>query len=124
MKTAKELVDQINEAKICAVCLMNEEVDTGEATEVATLEREEHRWYVLATTVFKIGDEFFGVSGPVMLKSEEMTWTDVGVTCKAFLMEAVPSVTYRRKDHAAPENVAGGLDNGETARRVGARSER
>ncbi len=65
--------------------------------EITTIDRDEHRWYVLGTVVFQIGEEFFGVHGPVLLKSESMDYSDVGHTCEAFEMVAVPSVTYREK---------------------------
>ena len=97
MKTAKELVDQINAAGILAPHEVEDMDGTDGVTEVTTLNRDEHRWYVLGTVVFKTGDEFFGVRGPVSLKSESMGWDDVGAKCEAFEMEQVPSVTYKRK---------------------------
>jgi hypothetical protein len=97
MKTAKELVEQINAASAHAVFRIEDEIDMDGVTEVATLDREEHRWYALATVVYKVGDnEFFGARGPVSLKSESMDWDDIGMQCQAFEMEQVPSVTYRR----------------------------
>ena len=101
MKTAKELVDQINAAKVCAPHAINDVIDMDGVSEVTTLDRDEHRWYTIGTVVFKVGEEFFGVCGPVSLKSESMSWDDVGMTCEAFVMEAVPSVTYRCKPETA-----------------------
>jgi hypothetical protein len=97
MKTAKELVDQINAAGIYSWLEIEDLDGMNEVTEVTTLDRDEHRWYVLGTVVFTTGDEFFGVRGPVSLKSESMEWADVGVKCEAYEMEQVPSVTYQRK---------------------------
>ena len=97
MKTAKELVDQINLANVCAVCMIEDEIDMDGVTKMTTLNLDEHRWYVLGTVVFKVGDEFFGVYGPVSLKSEGMSWGDIEIECEAFEMDQVPSVTYRRK---------------------------
>ena len=97
MKTAKEFVDKINSAGLLAANRPEKLVEMDGATEVATLDLEEHRWYVLGTVVFRVGDEFFGVRGPVSLKSESMGWDDVGQECEAFEMEQVPSVTYTRK---------------------------
>ena len=97
MKTAKELVDQINAAGLCAPHEVEDQEGTDGVTEVTTVNRDEHRWYVLGTVVFKAGDEFFGVRGPVGLKSESMGYDDVGVKCEAFEMVEVPSVTYKRK---------------------------
>lgn len=97
MKTAKELVAEINAAKICTPHSVEDTIDMEGVTEVATLDEDEHRWYIMATKVFKVGDEFFGVYGPVSLKSESMGYSDVGHECEAFEMEQVPSVTYKVK---------------------------
>jgi hypothetical protein len=97
MKSAKKLVDLINAAGICATHRVEDVPDMDSAVEVDTIDLDEHRWYVIGTVVFKIGDEFLGVRGPVSLKSEEMSWDDIGGTCQAFEMEPVPSVTYKKK---------------------------
>lgn len=95
--TAKELVNQINAARLNAPHEIRDMEGVGDVTEVMTLDTDEHRWYALGTVVFKVGDEFVGVRGPVSLKSESMSWDDVGAECVAFEMEPVPSITYRRK---------------------------
>ena len=97
MKTAKEFVDQINAANIMTPHHVEDEIDMTGAAEVTTIDLDEHRWYVIGTVVFQVGDEFFGVWGPVSLKSESMGFDDIGVECQAFEMEAVPAVTYRQK---------------------------
>ena len=97
MKTAKEFVDQINEAKLVSPAWVGDDIDMDGATKIDTINLDEHRWYVLGTVVYKVGNEFFGVRGPVSLKSEQMGYDDVGVTCEAFEMQQVPSVTYKRK---------------------------
>lgn len=96
-KTAKELVDQINSANIYAPPMIEDAIDMDGVTEVATIDLDEHRWYVIGTVVFKIGEEFFGVRGPTLLKSESMIWSDTEIECEAFEMEQIPSVTYRIK---------------------------
>lgn len=98
MKTAKEIVEQINAAKISSPFYVEDEIDIDGVTEVDTIGYDEHRWYVLATVVYQVGEEFFGVFGPISLKSESMGYDDVGVECEAFEMEAVSSVTYRAKE--------------------------
>ena len=99
MKTAKEIIDQINNAKINSPYRMEDIMDMDGITEVTTttINRDEHRWYVFGTMVFKVGDEFFGVRGPISLKSESMDYSDVGATCTAFEMIEVPFVTYKMK---------------------------
>lgn len=97
MKTAKQIVEEINVANICSPHWIEDEIDISDAKEITTVNRDEHRWYVLGTVVYQIGDEFFGVRGPISLKSESMGYDDVGVDCEAFEMQAVPSITYKRK---------------------------
>ena len=97
MKTAKELVEEINELKACSPHWIEDELDLDGAKVVATQDQDEHRWYVIGTVVYHIGGEFFGVSGPISLKSESMGYDDVEISCFAFEMEAVPSVTYKAK---------------------------
>jgi len=97
MKTAKELVDQINAAEINAPHNVDEAIDMAGVSKVATIDLDEHRWYTTGTVIYRVGSEFFGVNGPVSLKSEDMSYSDIGMTCEAFEMEEVPSVTYRAK---------------------------
>lgn len=97
MRTAKDFVGLINSANLCSPHYLEGEIEMDGATEVETIDLDEHRWYVIGTVVFKVGDEFFGVRGPTLLKSESMKFEAVGVRCKAFEMEAVPSVAYRQK---------------------------
>ena len=101
--TAQEIVDQINSMDLWSPGILEDVLadagfDRGFVTEVAKLSYDEHRWYTLATVVFQVGSEFFGVRGPVTLKSEYMGYEDVGFRCSAFLMDAVPSVTYKRRN--------------------------
>jgi hypothetical protein len=97
METARQIVDMINARSIHSPHYVEDEVDMSNTVEVDTVDLDEHRWYVLGTVVFRIGREFFGVRGPVSLKSESMVFDDVGVCCEAFEMEEVPSVTYHPK---------------------------
>lgn len=97
MKTAKEIIEQINAAKIPSPHHFEDEIDMDGIKEIATIDFDEHRWYVMGTVVYQIGEEFFGIFGPVSLKSESMDYDDIGFDCEAFEMEAVPSVTYKRK---------------------------
>ena len=97
MKTASELVEEINSKSICSPHWLEDEIDLCGAKEITTVDRDEHRWYWLGTMVFQIGEEFFGVNGPTSLKSESMGYDDTGIACEAFLMEEVKTVTYKRK---------------------------
>jgi hypothetical protein len=97
MKTTKQLVDEINASKICAPHFLDDVIDMTGISEITTIQREPHRWYEVGTVVFKTEDGFFGVRGPISLKSESMGYSDIGSVCEAFEMEEVPSVTYRKK---------------------------
>jgi len=97
MKIAKELVDQLNTEEFFSPYQIEDIIDTNGVVEVTKVDLDEHRWYVLGTVVFKVGNEFFGVRGPVSLKSESMDYEDVCYKCKAFEMNEVPSVTYKKK---------------------------
>lgn len=94
---AKDLIEQINSAGIHSVHWVEDEIDLDGITEITTIDRDERRWYTIATLVFQTVDGYVGVRGPVSLKSENMGFDDTGVTCEAFEMEQVPSVTYKRK---------------------------
>lgn len=99
MKTAKEFVDEINAAELKTPSAAEDAIDSfcDMAKRVAEIDLDEHRWYVVGTVVYRIGDEFFGIRGPVSLKSEEMGFRDLDETCEAFEMEPVPSTTYQRR---------------------------
>ena len=97
MKTAKELVDQINAAKLKTPHGVSDEIDMDGVKELETIDLDSHRWYNMGTVVFSVGDEFFGVHGPVELKSESMGFSDIEYTCEAFEMEQIRSVTYKQK---------------------------
>ena len=98
MKTAKEIVQEINAANLVTASWASDEVDMDGFEAIATQDREEHRWYTLGVVVFQRGLEFIGVEGPVLLKSETMSWSDIEYKCKAFEMEVIPSVAYRKKE--------------------------
>jgi len=99
MITAKELVELINASDEVYAPFVAKELfeQMNDAKEIATQEYDEHRWYTCATVVYQIGNEFFGIFGPVSLKSKEMGYKDIEYKCEAFEMETVPSVTYKRK---------------------------
>ena len=97
MKTVEELIHEINEEELCSPHYVEENIDLDGAVEVDTVDLDEHRWYVLGTVVYKMGDRFLGIRGPVSRKSEETEFSDIGIVCEAFEMVAIPSVTYKRK---------------------------
>ena len=68
------------------------------AEEVANnLNIGEHRWHIITTSVYKCEDGFVGITGPSLLKSESMAWSDTDECWTAEEYEAVPSIIYKPK---------------------------
>ena len=63
----------------------------------SNLDLEEHRWYEVSTSVYKLGNWFIGIRGASKLYFESSDWSDFMECTIAFEMEEVPSVTYKRK---------------------------
>ena len=68
---------------------------------VATVDTDEHRWYVLAENVYEVcidGIKYYiGVWEVETLKSEAMSVSDCGVKLRFYEMEEYTTVSYRRK---------------------------
>lgn len=63
------------------------------------LDKDEHRWYEITTSVYKVGEWFLGIRGASKLYSESSDWSDLMVDTVAFEMEEIPSVTYKEKQN-------------------------
>ena len=61
------------------------------------LEIEEHRWYEISTSVYKLEDGFVGIRGVSQIYSEGTTPEDCCTKCSASEYIEIPSVTYKRK---------------------------
>lgn len=68
---------------------------------VTTVDRDEHRWYVLAENVYSVivdGEKhYLGVMEVETLKSECMSVSDCECEIKFYEMEQYTTVSYRRK---------------------------
>ncbi len=68
---------------------------------VDTLQRDEHRWYVLAENVYKVElneqEYFLGVWEVETVKSEAMSVSDCDVILEFYEMERFSTVTYSYK---------------------------
>lgn len=95
MRTIEEIIQEINKANLPSVWDV-EDMSSEPLSEIVRINSGEHRWFTVATVVYQLGDKFLGVRGPVCLKSESMSWSDCRVTCEAFEMVAVPSISYKR----------------------------
>lgn len=58
------------------------------------LDVDKHRWYEVATTVYQVGDIYFGIRGATQMYSESSSWDDLGVDWRVFEMKEVQTVTY------------------------------
>ena len=97
MSELQKVIDEINAADMKSPHWLEDELPDYKWKEIATVNPDEHRWYVISTLVFEVAGGLIGVRGPTSMKSESMDWADIGAGCTAFEMEAVPSVTYKRK---------------------------
>lgn len=61
------------------------------------IEVDEHRWYFVATNVYKCDDGYVGVRGVWKLLSEQMDYSDCNIICHADEYEQVQTVTYKQK---------------------------
>ena len=69
-----------------------------DAVEIATVDYLWHGRFIIAITVYQIGDRFLGVQGPIEVLSESMDLSDYGGAVTSFEMERVPSFTYKRRE--------------------------
>ena len=93
----QEVISRVNNGYFN--CIFDaEEALSREVKEVANnLDIDEHRWYIITTSLYKCEDGFVGITGPSSLKSESMTWSDTDEYCTAEEYEAVPSIIYKPK---------------------------
>lgn len=58
------------------------------------IDKDEHRWYELSTSVYKVGEWFIGANGITKMYSEQSCYDDIGIHVHFFEMKEIPSVTY------------------------------
>lgn len=82
-----------------------DELEQAKFQHVATVDHDEHRWYVLAENVYSvlIGGEkhYIGVWEVDTLKSECMSVEDCMCEIEFYEMEQFTTVSYRRKEKKA-----------------------
>lgn len=97
-----KIIDEINNAKLPTIHFIEDKIDVFHRANPKlikeNLDIDEHRWYKISTSVYKIGDWFLGIRGASKSYSEMTFWEDLCVETVAFEMEEIPSVTYRKKD--------------------------
>lgn len=81
---------------------LDDELEALGFSEVATVDTDEHRWYVRALNVYSVtidGVKYFvGVWEVETLKSECMSVSDCGNDLEFFEMEEYTTVSYRPKE--------------------------
>lgn len=107
----KELIEKLN--KYCSENeiydlediggQMQQELDNVDFHYVTTVDRDEHRWYVLAENVYAVFIEgknyYMGVWEVETLKSERMSISDCMCDIEFYEMEEYTTVSYRRKEN-------------------------
>jgi len=94
MIKTKEIIEKINSAKIMTPHMVYDVNGIGTLSELATVDRAEHRWYDIATLVFSTGTSFIGVRGPIKIHDECAGFDDIGIVCEAFEMRPKQTTTY------------------------------
>lgn len=106
MNTVKELAKYLNDEKIESTSVDWEESIPEEIwkeifspVEYTTVDRgvdvDTRRWYETSITVIKIFDGFLGIRNVNNIFSESMSVSDASVTMEFYVMEEVPSVSYK-----------------------------
>ncbi len=107
--TIQELISKLNEYcknnnifdLDCIDGEMAEELEKLKFEYVTSVARDEHRWYVLCNSVYKVSIDdqtyYIGTWEVETIKSECMSVSDCGSILKFFEMEQYSTVSYRRK---------------------------
>lgn len=94
----QELIDKINSATNCYSIYDAEDIIGDEIECVASnLEINEHRWFTISTSVYKLEDGYVGITGISSLKSEVMAYSDCDFPCIAEEYEEFTTISYRLK---------------------------
>ena len=99
----KELIDYINSNDFYILwdmeySLFNNYKDPPQRV-AENLEIEEHRWYEVSTSVYKLEDGFVGVRGVSKIYSEDTNAEDCCTKCSASEYIEIPSVTYKKNSY-------------------------
>ena len=93
----QEVISRVNNGDFNCIFDAEEAIPIEVEEVTNNLNIDEHRWYIITTSVYKCEDGFVGITGPSLLKSESMTWSDTDEYCTAEEYEAVPSIIYKPK---------------------------
>lgn len=93
----QELIDVVNNGCFYSLWQIEDEGVEFPKEVADNLEIEEHRWYIVTTTVYECEDGFVGIRCTTSLKSEMMDWSDTGYVARAYEYEPIQITSYKRK---------------------------
>lgn len=95
--TVKEAVKKINNGKFFSLWESVEEVLDDIEPIVKELNLDHHRWYTVATNVYKLDDGFIGITGVIDLRGD-MDFSDCSYETIAEEYEEFTTISYRPKE--------------------------
>ena len=101
----KELIDYINSNDFYSLwdmenALCCDFLDKELPQRIAeNLEKDEHRWYEVSVSVYKLEDGFVGIKGVSKIYDECTTPEDCCTKCSASEYIEIPSVTYKKNSY-------------------------
>ena len=98
----KELIDNVNSNEFYILWDMENSLCYNNSKDLPqrvaeNLEMDNHRWYEISTSVYKLEDGFVGIRGVSTIYSEYMDAEDCGFRCTASEYIEIPSFTYKKK---------------------------
>jgi len=90
----QELIDLINNTELYSLWDAGDLINGRATREDSGQDLSEHRWFSIATDIYKCEDGFVGVRGAYQSFSESQTWSDIDVLCTATEYKAVPTIKY------------------------------
>lgn len=95
----QEVIDLVNNGEFASLCYAEDKLPKDVKKVENNLDQERYRWFVVSTSVYECEDGFVGITGPSLLLSESMTWSDVDYGgCYAEEYEEVQTITYKPKE--------------------------
>ena len=89
----KEAIELINNSDDCYSLWGAEHLLKG-CKFVSRQDYDSHRWYTMATDIYKVDNGYIGVRGVSELKSEMMGYSDTDEHCFAEEYKAIQTITY------------------------------
>ena len=93
----QELIDYVNSNGFYSLWNLENSLKDLPQRVADNLEIDNHRWYEISTSVYKLEDGFVGIRGVSAIYSEYMDAEDCGVRGTASEYIEIPSFTYKKK---------------------------